>query len=155
MSAVEDIYRRVARVLAESLSRDEGDLTPAATLQGGLGADSIDFLEIVFRLEREFDIDIPNDELFPEAVWQRNPDFIREGRLTDQGMAELRSRLPFADLGDFERDRRPSAVSGLFTVGLVARYVTWKLAQGASAGANGIGGFPSTQVPSPTHQESP
>jgi acyl carrier protein len=129
MTASDEIYGKVARMLVESLNVDEDDLTPAATLQGDLGAESIDFLDIVFRLEREFGIKVPRGELFPESVFQGDPEFVREGRVTDQGMGELRSRMPYADLGAFDQDRRLSAVSDLFTVGLVARYVAWKLGQ--------------------------
>src|SRR5271154_3654360 len=106
MEASEEIYGKVARVLIEALNVDEGDLTPTATLQGNLGAESIDFLDIVFRLEREFGIKIPRGELFPESVFQGDPDFVREGRVTDQGMEELRTRMPYADLGVFDQDRR-------------------------------------------------
>jgi acyl carrier protein len=127
MSVSEEIYGKVAGVLADSLNVDEDDITPTATLQGDLGAESIDFLDIIFRLEREFGIKIPRGELFPEAIFQGDPDFVQEGKVTEQGMAELRSRMPFADLGAFDRDRRLSAVSDLFTVGLVARYIAWKL----------------------------
>ena len=129
MSASDEIYGKVARVLAESLNVDEDDLTPTATLQGDLGAESIDFLDIVFRLEREFGIRIPRGELFPESVFQGDPDFVRDGRVTEQGMGELRSRMPYADLKAFDQDRRLSAVSDLFTVGLVAQYIGWKLGQ--------------------------
>jgi acyl carrier protein len=129
MSGSEEIYGKVTRVLVEALNADEDDLTPEATLQGDLGAESIDFLDIVFRLEREFGIKIPRGELFPEAVFQGDPDFVREGRVTDQGMGALRARMPYADLTAFDRDRRVSAVSDLFTVGLVARYIAWKLGQ--------------------------
>jgi acyl carrier protein len=131
MSASEEIYGKVARVLVEALNVD--DVTPAATLQGDLGAESIDFLDIVFRLEREFGIKIPRGELFPESVFQGDPDFVQDGRVTDQGMGELRSRMPYADLGDFDQDRRLSVVADLFTVGLVANYVAWKLDQGPAA----------------------
>jgi acyl carrier protein len=133
MFASEKIYEKVVRVLAESLYVDHGELTPTTTLKGDLGAESIDLLEIMFRLEHEFGITIPDDELFPRSVFQSHPDFVREGRVTDQGMSELRSRLPFADLGDFEQDRQLSAITDLFTVGLVARYIDWKLRQGVSA----------------------
>ncbi|HEU5406238.1 MAG TPA: phosphopantetheine-binding protein [Nitrospira sp.] len=137
MSTAEEIYEKVVRVLAESLYVEEGNLLPAATLQGDLGAESLDFLEIVFRLEHEFEIDIPEDELFPRSVFQSNPTFTHNGRITDQGMNELRSRMPYADLRAFDQDRRLSAVPDLFTVGLVVRYVAWKL--GKDAGAVTIG----------------
>jgi hypothetical protein len=58
---------------------------------------------------------------------------LREDRVTDQGMSALRSRLAYADLGAFDHDRRPSVVIDLFTVGLVARYIAWKLGQSAEA----------------------
>jgi acyl carrier protein len=156
MSASEEIYRKVARVLAESLNVDEDDLAPTATLQGDLGAESIDFLDIVFRLEREFGIKIPRGELFPESLFQGDPDFVREGRATDQGMDELRSRMPYADLGAFDKDRRLSVVTDLFTVGLVTRYIAWKLGQSAGAGpngSNGTGAISATCRASSTHRE--
>jgi acyl carrier protein len=127
MSTGEQIYAKVGKVLVEALNADEEEITPAATLQGNLGAESIDMLDIVFRLEREFGIKIPRGELFPEAVFQGDPELVQDGKVTDEGMGELRARMPFADLGAFDRDRRLSAVPDLFTVGLVARYVAWKL----------------------------
>src|SRR5262245_61066346 len=146
MSASEEIYGKVVRVLAEALNVDEHEITPAAGLQGDLGAESIDFLDIVFRLEREFAIKIPRGELFPESVFQGDPDFVQDGRVTDQGMAELRSRMPYADLASFEKDRRLTAVSDLFTVNLIVNYVGWKLSQRAGAAPNGIKSEPGVRV---------
>src|SRR5438093_8895747 len=125
MSSQEEIYSKVSATLVEALNVDEDDIKPTATLQGDLGAESIDFLDIVFRLEREFSIRIPRGELFPESVFQGDPDFVRDGRVTDQGMAELRSRMPYADLSAFENDRRLMAVSDLFTVNLIESYIGW------------------------------
>jgi acyl carrier protein len=139
MSASEDIYGKVAKVLVEALNVDEDEITPAATLQKDLGAESIDMLDIVFRLEREFGIKIPRGELFPESVFQGDPEFVQDGRVTDEGMGELRLRLPYADLGDFDRNRQLSSVPDLFTVDLLARYIAWKLDPGAGAGPNGNG----------------
>jgi acyl carrier protein len=136
MSTSEDIYGKVTQVLVEALNVDEGEVTPAATLQGDLGAESIDFLDIVFRLEREFGIKIPRDELFPESVFQGNAQFVTDGKVTEQGMGELRSRMPYADLSAFDKDRRLSAIADLFTVDLLTRYVGWKLAQGNGKRAN-------------------
>lgn len=151
MSASEEIYEKVVRVLAESLYLDKAELTPTATLEGDLGAESLDFLGIVFRLENEFGMDIPESELFPRSVFQGNPDFVPKDRVTDQGMSALRSRLPYADLGAFDHDRGLTVVIDLLTVGLVAHYIASKL--GHSAEASGIGGDPVTQHLSPTPQE--
>jgi acyl carrier protein len=139
MPTSEEIYGKVVRVLVEALSVDEHEITPAASLQGDLGAESIDFLDIVFRLEREFGIKIPRGELFPDSVFQGAPEFVREGRVTDQGMGELRSRMPYADLDGFQHDRRLSGVPDLFTVDLMTRYIAWKLGQEVAIGSNDHG----------------
>src|SRR5438477_10364819 len=132
MSVSEQIYGRVARVLVDALSVDEHEVTPVASLQGDLGAESIDFLDIVFRLEREFAIKIPRGELFPESVFQGDPEFVQEGRVTDRGLEELRARMPFADLSNFEKNPEVSAISDLFTVDMITRYIQGKLGQPSS-----------------------
>ena len=146
MSVSEEIHGKVARVLVESLNADENDLTPTATLQGDLGAESIDFLDIVFRLEREFEITIPRGELFPESVFRGDAEFVSEGQITAKGLDKLRARMPYADLGSFDRDRRLSAVPDLFTVDLITRYIAWKLGQDAGTGPNGSGAAPESLV---------
>jgi len=130
MSTYAEIYGKVGKVLAEALNVDEDEITPEATLQGNLGAESIDFLDIMFRLERAFGIQIPRDELFPESVFDGDPEFVVEGKVTDKGLAELRRRMPYADFRKLERDRRLSGVPDLFTVEMVAGYISWKLAGG-------------------------
>src|SRR5207302_3080456 len=137
MLTQDEIYSKVSETLVEALNVDEDQITPAATLQGDLGAESIDFLDIVFRLEREFGIKVPRGELFPESIFQGDPEFVRDGKVTDQGLAELRSCLPYADLSGFEGDLRLDAVPDLFTVGLITRYVVWKLSGGAGADRDG------------------
>jgi acyl carrier protein len=151
MFASDDIYRRVTQVLVQTLNVDEDDLTPTATLQGDLGAESIDFLDIVFRLEREFGISIPRGELFPESIFQGDPDFVCDGRVTDRGMRELRSRMPYADLVAYSEDRRLSVIADLFTVGLLARYVAWKLAQKQDENQKETAGVASQFSTAPTH----
>ena len=127
MPSQEEIYQKVSATLVEALNVDEDDVTPEATLQGDLGAESIDFLDIVFRLEREFGIKIPRDELFPEAIFAGDPNFVQNGKVTDKGLAELRARMPFADLSDFEKNPEVSRVSDLFTVELITKYIQGKL----------------------------
>ena len=104
----------------------------------------------MFRLEREFRINIPRGELFPESIFEGDPEFVQEGKVTDRGMGELRSRMPFADLSGFDRDRRLNAVSDLLTVDLVARYVAWKLGQGVTSDT--AGKVLSVQLPSSIQQ---
>jgi len=129
----DEIYAKVAKVLVQALSVEEDDIKPCATLRGDLGAESIDFLDIVFRLEREFGIKIPRGELFPDPISPGDSDFERDGELTNEAVALLRSRMAYADLSDLERDRRLSRIEDLFTVELVASYITWKLAGSGEA----------------------
>jgi acyl carrier protein len=130
MPTQEEIYSKVAATLVEALNVDEDDIKPSATLQGDLGAESIDFLDIVFRLEREFGIKIPRGELFPESIFAGDPEFVQNGRVTEKGLEELRQRMPFADLADFEKDPQVSHISDLFTVELITRYIQGKLKEG-------------------------
>src|SRR6266516_1298167 len=116
MPTQEEIYTKVSATLVEALNVDEEDITPDSTLQGELGAESIDFLDIVFRLEREFGIKIPRGELFPEAIFQGDPEFVQNGKVTDKGLSELKARMPFADLSQFEKNPEINGISDLFTV---------------------------------------
>jgi acyl carrier protein len=127
MPSQDEIYSKVSATLVEALNVDEEDIKPTATLQGDLGAESIDFLDIVFRLEREFGIKIPRGELFPESIFQGDPDFVQNGRVTDKGLAELRTRMPFADLSHFEQNPDLSGIGDLFTVEMITRYIQGKL----------------------------
>jgi acyl carrier protein len=130
MPTQEEIYAKVSATLVDALNVDEEDVKPTSTLQGDLGAESIDFLDIVFRLEREFGIKIPRGELFPESIFAGDPESVQDGKVTPKGLQELRARMPFADLSDFEADPQVSRISDLFTVELIARYIQGKLADG-------------------------
>src|SRR5881396_725398 len=113
MPSRDEIYSKVSATLVEALNVDEEDIKPTSTLQGDLGAESIDFLDIVFRLEREFGIKIPRGELFPESIFQGDPDFVANGKVTPKGLHELRTRMPFADLSGFEKNPEVGNLSDL------------------------------------------
>src|SRR5947209_10036979 len=130
MATQAEIYRKVAVALVEALSVDEDAIKPEATLQGDLGAESIDLLDIVFRLEREFGIEISSDELFPEPIFQGNSGFTEGGRLTEICLAELRARLPFADFRKLEQDPSVSELRDLFTVEMLNHFIASKLGAG-------------------------
>jgi acyl carrier protein len=123
----EAVYDKVKATLADSLNVEVDEIKPEATLQGDLGAESIDFLDIVFRLERGFGIKIPRDELFPEAIFQADPKFVKDGKVTPDGIQELRARLPFADVEKFAADPQVKNLGDLFTVDMVTKFVEHKL----------------------------
>jgi len=132
MPTRDEIFTKVSETLVEALNVDADEVKPESTLQGDLGAESIDFLDIVFRLEREFGIKIPRGELFPESIFQGDPEFVKDGKVTEKGLSELRARMPFADISDFEKDPQVIKIGELFTVELITRYVEIKVKEAAA-----------------------
>src|SRR5258708_32109305 len=102
MPTQEEIYEKVQSTLVDALGVDEEDVTREATLRNDLGAESIDLLDIVFRLERNFGIKIPRGELFPENV--SDPDLTENGRLPETGLAALKQGLPYPVLTPSSED---------------------------------------------------
>jgi acyl carrier protein len=127
MPTYEQIFEKVQATLVDALGVDEEEVTRDATLQGDLGAESIDFLDIVFRLERNFGIKIPRGELFPENL-TADPEWIADGKLTNKGVEELKTRLPFADISKIEGDPTVDKIGDLYTVDMLVQYVQSKLA---------------------------
>ncbi len=123
----DEIFEKVQETLVDALGADEEEVTPQATLTGDLGAESIDFLDIVFRLEKAFDIKIPRGELFPDNILN-NPEFVNNGKLTEAGLATLKQRMPHADLSDFEQDPDVGRMAELFKVETIVNYIEGKLA---------------------------
>ena len=126
MPTYDEIYEKVQATLVDALGVDEEDVTREATLQGDLGAESIDFLDIVFRLERNFGIKIPRGELFPENV-VADPEMIHDGKLTSKGVEELKARMPYADLTSFASNPEVDKIGDLYTVDMLVQYVQSKL----------------------------
>ncbi len=122
-----EVFEIVSETLVEALALDDDEVTAGATLTGDLGAESIDFLDIVFRLEKSFDIKIPRGELFPDNI-VNNPDFVKDGSLTEAGLAELKARMPHADFTDFEQNPDINNMGELFTVQTIVNYVMTKVA---------------------------
>lgn len=122
----DEVFNKVRDVLVDALGVDEEEVTAQARLVGDLGAESIDFLDIVFRLEKAFGIKIQQGELFPESVLS-DPQYVKDGKVTDTGMAELRKRMPHTDISSFDADRRVSEFSNVFTVEAVVKFVQAKL----------------------------
>jgi acyl carrier protein len=123
----DEIFQEVQEVLVDALGVDNDEVKTEATLMGDLGAESIDFLDIVFRLEKAFGIKIPREELFPAESLMNNPELVNNGKLTETGLAELREKMPHTDLTVFENDPDINKLGDLFTVGAIVNYVDTKL----------------------------
>ena len=126
MPTKEEVLDKVKEALIEALGVDDDEVTAEATMVGDLGAESIDFLDIVFRLEKAFDIEIPRSELFPEDVLT-NAEYVKDGKVTEAGVAELKARMPFADLSKFEENPVVQEFGNLLTVSDLCRYIESKV----------------------------
>ena len=122
-----EIFSEVKEVLVDALGLDDDEVTESATLMGDLGAESIDFLDIVFRLEKSFGIKIPREELFPAESLMNNPEYVSSGKLTEKGMAELKAKMPHTDISAFQDDPDVNKMADLFTVAAVVNFVENKL----------------------------
>ena len=126
MPSRDEIFEKVRSALVDALGVDEDDVTPAATMVGDLGAESIDFLDIVFRLEKAFGIKIPRGELFPEDVLS-SAEFVSNGKVNAAGLAALKARMPFFDLKNFEQNPSVQNFPNMLTVEDMVRYVQTKV----------------------------
>ena len=126
--ALNDIFEKIKDCIAKALQINAGDIQVDSKLIADLGAESIDFLDIVFRLEKTFQIKIPRDDLFPEKVLT-DPRFVKDGRITSEGLAVLKEKLPSAAFESFEKDPVVSKLPDLFTVRMILDYITRRLKQ--------------------------
>lgn len=127
MPSAEEILKKVQETLVDALGVDDDEVTRTATLIGDLGAESIDFLDIVFRLEKNFDIKIPRGELFPENLATADSGFVADGKVTPEGIAQLREKMPHADIDSFASDPLVSKLSDLFTVDMICKFIAARL----------------------------
>lgn len=121
-----EIETKVRKVLVDALGVDDDEVTPEASLTADLGAESIDFLDIVFRLEKSFSIKIGQGELFPENVAQ-NPEYVQGGKVTAKGISELKAKLPHVDFSEFEADPDVNHLGEVFTVDALVNFIDNKL----------------------------
>jgi acyl carrier protein len=128
----EEILEKVRQALVDALSVEEDEVTENATLTGDLQAESIDILDIVFRLEKSFNIKISQEELTPRDVID-NPQFVESGKLNAAGLSAIKEHIKHGDFSKFEQDPDVSKILDVFTVGTIVSFVEDKLAQAPSS----------------------
>ena len=91
---IDAIYPQVAEIVADALGCDEEEVKPDSSLINDLDAESIDFLDIVFRLEQEFKVKIPRGKAMEEARGELSEEeFEQGGIVTDAGLAKIKTYL--------------------------------------------------------------
>src|SRR3990172_12871108 len=102
-TANQEIVKSVKFIVSQALKVDENKVDLHSSLIKDLGAESIDFLDIVFRLEKTFKIKIPKGELFPEKLLT-DARFVQDGKVTPAGIEELKKRIPNNNLDSFSKN---------------------------------------------------
>ena len=127
-----EIFQKMQETLSAALGVEKNDVTPEASLVRDLGAESIDFIDIIFRLEKNFDIKIPSGDLFPAHVLN-DERFVSQGKVTAAGLQELKAKVPYLDVDGFSRDPQVAKLADFFTVRMVMNYIQDRLSKDAKA----------------------
>jgi len=123
----EEICTKVRETLVDALGVDDDEVTDEATLMGDLGAESIDFLDIVFRLEKSFGIKIPREELFPPENLLTDAQYVENGKLTGEGLAKLKAQMTHVDFTEFSRDPDLNKLPDLIQVKSICDFIDNKV----------------------------
>jgi len=119
---------KVRDIIADALYLEKDEVTKEASLMKDLGAESIDFLDIVFRLEKEFGIKIPKGEIERRAKGSLSDvEFAVDGKLTDKAIAQLRKRMPEVSPDKLVPGLLVRDIPALFTVATFAAMVDHQL----------------------------
>jgi acyl carrier protein len=124
-------FAKVQSCIAEALGLDAEEVTYDARLIGDLGAESLDFLDIAFRLERSFDIRIPRGgiEATSKQGLAEGESYEVGGVLTPAAIDRLKAHMPEVPPAEFKPGLKVSEVPTLFRVGTFYNVVTTLVAQ--------------------------
>lgn len=113
---IDTVFPTVADLVADALGCDVAEVKPEASLIEDLGAESIDFLDLVFRLERAFKVKIPRGKIVENARGTLSEaEFEQNGVLTDAGMAQLKAYLSEVPAARFKSPTKVKDIPRLFT----------------------------------------
>lgn len=114
---IDDVFLKVKSIIADVLVIDESEISLKSRLIGDLGAESIDFLDLVFQLEKEFSIKIPRGQLEQNARGDlKDYEFEQGGILTSQGLMALKKYLSEVPEEFFKDNLKVNEIPLLFTV---------------------------------------
>lgn len=132
----DDIYPRVAHIVADVLAIDESKVDPDKRLVADLGAESIDYLDLIFRLEREFGVKIPRGQIEKEARGSLSDDqFEQGGVVTSAGLEALKQSMPEIPADFFKTGLKVNEIPTLFTVKSLCAWVLRAKEQQTTAAA--------------------
>ena len=114
---VQSVYPKIKQIIVDVLFIEEDQVELNKRLIADLGAESIDFLDLVFQLEKEFDIKIPRGQLEKSARGSLSEqEFEQDGVVTERGMQALREYFTEIPADEFPQALKVSEIASLFTV---------------------------------------
>jgi acyl carrier protein len=125
----DQIFATVRACVADVLAIDPAKVTPDASLIGDLGAESLDFLDLVFRLETEYGVKIPRDGIRLAAQDGLADGFDQGGVLTEDALERMRILMPEIPAAKLASGLRTHQIPELFTTETFVRLVAWRLAE--------------------------
>ena len=132
---IDAIFPKVAATIADALGCDAEEVTPQASLIEDLNAESIDFLDMVFRLEREFKVKIPRGKIVENARGTLSEaEFEQNGIVTDVGFAQLRAYLSEVPPARFRTPTKVKDIPRLFTAQTFCKLVVAAQREAKAAG---------------------
>jgi acyl carrier protein len=124
----DELYGKVLACVADVLAVDAAKITPKASLIDDLGAESLDFLDLVFRLETDYNVKIPRDGIRLVAQDGLAEGFEQAGVLTPAALERLRLLMPEVAQARLVPGLKAHQIPNLFTVETFVRLVAWRLA---------------------------
>jgi acyl carrier protein len=124
----DDLLATVRACVADVLAIDAAKVTPNSSLIADLGAESLDFLDLVFRLETEYGVKIPRDGIRLAAQDGLTEGFDKGGVLTDEALERMRILMPEIPAAKMGAGLRTHQIPELFTTETFVRLVAWRLA---------------------------
>lgn len=118
------VFDRVRNILVQALNVEEDEVALSSSLYNDLGAESIDMLDITFRLEREFNIKI--DELFPRSIFNGDETCVKDGEITAKGLNVIKEAVPHGDFTKFGNPPKVAEIASIFTVNTLVKYLESK-----------------------------
>ena len=125
----DELFAKVRGCVADVLAIDGTKIVPGASLIDDLGAESLDFLDLVFRLETDYGIKIPRDGLLLAVRDGLADGFEQNGVLSDDALARLRLLMPEVPPARIGRGLKTHQIPSLFTAETFVRLVAWRLAE--------------------------
>ncbi|KTC90846.1 acyl carrier protein [Fluoribacter dumoffii] len=133
---VADVYPKVREIVADVLVIDVEEVSLNSRLIADLGAESIDFLDLVFQLEKEFKIKIPRGQLEKNARGALAEDeFEKGGVITEEGLKALQNYLSEVPAEQFKPNMKVNEIPMLFTIETFCKLVVAAIQEQQTAGS--------------------